>query len=97
MSNDNDADVDGTMLPAEKLARERGYFEKSASELLQIAEELWMKNIKSARAPSKTGPIIEIEEDLLQYTAATIALSEQDYIAHIEAMLKIDHSDVGEV
>jgi hypothetical protein len=97
MSNDNDADAGGAMLPAEKLARERGYSEKSASELLQIAEELWLKNIKSARAPSKTVSIIEIDENLLEYTAATIALSEQDYIAHIEAMVEIDQSDVDEI
>ena len=90
MSNDNDPT---RMFPAEKLARERGYFEKPASELLRIAQELWKKSTKSARAQSKTVMSMEMEKELLEYAAVTNALSHEDYIAHVKAMAELDRLD----
>ena len=93
MVNDNDPAASKVMFRAEKLARERGYFEMPASKLLRIAQERWEKSIKSARAPSETAVSVEIENNLLEYTAVTTALSHNDYVAHVEAMAKFDRSD----
>lgn len=93
MSNDNDAGVDGTMMRTERFALERGYFEKPASELLRIAQELWQQTIKSGRDQSTTEVAAEPDENLLKYTAITAALSHKDYIAHVEAMAKLDRMD----
>ncbi len=93
MSRVNDTAADGTMVRAERLARECGYFEKPASELLRMAQELWEQSIKSGRVQSKTDVAAEIDENLLEYTAVTTALSHKDYIAHAEAMAKLDRLD----
>ncbi len=55
-ASDDDNEIDEMDRRAEFLARERGYYDRPSSELLQMAEELWDKHIVAVKAMVSAPP-----------------------------------------
>ncbi len=96
--SDSEDDVDDFMARADTLARERGYFERPSSELLQMAEDLCAKNYSAMRAMNKVGQGIvrgsqELWRPLLERGEGALTIVDDSRLEYFAAIAALSRDD----